>query len=68
MSKMYRVEWSATFEAEDPIDAAKIAWVEIESQNAPYLYVELYEGDGSDRIIINMTAEPLEIEYAPRTV
>jgi hypothetical protein len=65
--KMYRVEWSATFEAEDPIDAAKKAWGEITSQNSPYLFVELHDGDGSDRIIINMVAEPLEIEYDPRT-
>jgi len=66
MGKMYRIEWSNVMEAEDLVDAAKIAWAEISSQNSPYLYVEEYEGDGSDRIVINMTAEPLEIEHAPR--
>jgi hypothetical protein len=55
----YRIEWSITLDADDPIDAAKQAWAEMDdatshNYGATVVFVEEYEGDGSDRQMLDM--------------
>jgi hypothetical protein len=69
MGKGYRVEWSIVLEADDHVDAALQAWATLDdsttyNQYATVLFVEEYEGDGSDRKMIDM--EDMHMEDNPR--